>query len=203
MKKQINILIFTALIISTLTACSREDLDESAKLGSNNKQTEGEQYNIQGENNQKQDEDDETTKELDAINNQQQSPANPVESVSPREVVNNWYGVYTDGNITVKIENVNTDTPYVRIEEEIKTAVDFVFEDNVAHGTLYINNMMMFGENGGGTTNTPETGYTFTLTRSGSTLKYYRKVTLVYLDGRPDVSFSVSATLQKQVKGSD
>lgn len=202
MKKQIISLLFATLIISTLTACSGESLDESAKLGASSQQTEG-QNNIQAGSNQKQDEGDAAAKELEAIENQQQSTENPSESVMQGATVSDWDGVYTDGNITVKIENVNSDNPYVRVEEEIKTAVDLVFDGDVAYGTLYINNAMMFGEGGGGSSDTPETEYSFTLTRNGSTLEYYKEVRLVFLDGRPDVSLSVSATLQKQVKGAN
>lgn len=201
MKKQIISLLLTALLISTLTACSGESLDESAKLGANSQQTEGQDNNIQAGSNQKQDEDDAAAKELEAIENQQQSTEKPSESVLQGATVSDWDGVYTDGNITVKIENVNTDNPYVRVEEEIKTTVDFVFDGDVAYGILYINNAMMFGEDGGGSSDTPETEYSFTLTRNGSTLEYYKEVRLVFLDGSSDVSFSVSATLQKQVKG--
>ncbi|MDD3035086.1 MAG: hypothetical protein PHT25_10885 [Bacteroidales bacterium] len=150
--------------------------------------------------------DQKTSEESVAVNEAEHNNESDTTSIlqNSNDEYSDWYGVYTDGNIIVTIQESGIAVPYVKIEEEIKTAVDeFVFSENSANGRLYINTGMMFGEGEEAGGNTPEYEYTFTFNRSGNTLDYYREVRIITFDENPDNIVSLSATLQKKIEGSN
>jgi len=201
--KRLFVLFVVIIFIITLASCDssqvKENIDElkGAMPQASEK--------IQSESNSNKIDQKASDESIPVSESETEKESAPVStSQNPNDKHSDWYGVYTDGNIVVTIQESGLEVPFVRIEEEIKTAVDeFVFSENSANGRLYINTGMMFGEGEGAGGNTPEYEYTFTLNRSGNTLDYYREVRIITFDENPDKIVSLSATLQKKIEGSN